>query len=109
MVKKKKANKYIVYAKRQTSQFNQQLQEIHCHVLEAHNSHLLVESLKRYNKKYSGAQVSVTGKYKGKPVRRINRDQVIGIVNQQTGKPVSWNTVRRREGTNVPGRANGGI
>ncbi len=100
---------YLVYAKRNTSQFGQKLQEIRCRVLDAHVGYVLVESLKRYNRKYAGAAVTQSGAYKGIPVRRINRDQVLKIVDETTGKEVKWETIRRREGTRrTPGRAQGG-
>lgn len=100
---------YTIYAKRNTSQFGQKLQEIRCHILDAHADHALVESLKRYNKKYAGATKTQSGQYKGMPVRRINRDQVLKIIDETTGKEVKWETVRRREGTQKrPGRARGG-
>ena len=64
----------------------------------------------RYNKKYAGANKASRGEYAGKPVRRINRDQALVIVDENTGKWLDWETVRRREGTqNSPGRANGGL
>ena len=100
---------YVVYAKRNTSQFDQTLQEIRCHVLDAHADHMLVESLKRYNKKYLGASKATTGMFAGMPVRRVNRDQILKIIDETTGKEVKWATVVRREGTQVrPGRARGG-
>lgn len=100
---------YVIYAKRNTSQFGQKLQEIRCRVLDAHTDHILVESLKRYNKKYAGAAKTKSGLYKGIPVRRINKEQILKIVDETTGKEVSWNTIRRREGTQrTPGRARGG-
>jgi hypothetical protein len=101
---------YIVYAKRNTSQFGQKLQEIRCHVLDARTEYILVESLKRYNKKYAGAAARTqSGTFKGMPVRRVNKDQILKIVDETTGKEVKWETIRRREGTQRrPGRARGG-
>jgi len=101
---------YTVYAKRNTSQFGQKLQEIRCHVLDARTSYILVESLKRYNqKKYAGASKTSSGIYEGLPVRRINKDQVLKIIDESTGKEVKYSTVRRREGSQrTPGRARGG-
>jgi molybdopterin-guanine dinucleotide biosynthesis protein len=100
---------YVVYAKRNTSQFNQTLQEIRCRILDARTDHILVESLKRYNKKYAGAVKTQSGLYKGLPVRRVNKDQVLKIIDETTGKEVKWETIRRREGSQrTPGRARGG-
>lgn len=100
---------YLVYAKRNTSQFGQRLQEIRCRVLDARTNYILVESLKRYNRKYAGAAVAGSGLYKGIPVRRVNRDQVLKIVDETTGRDVKWETIRRREGSQrTPGRARGG-
>lgn len=107
---KKSEHVYVVYAKRNTSQFDQKLQEIRCRVLDAHANYILVESLKRYNqKKYAGAVKTGAGLYKGMPVRRVNKDQILKIVDETTGKEVKWETIRRREGTQKrPGRARGG-
>jgi hypothetical protein len=103
------AHIYLVYAKRSTSQFGQKLQEIRCRVLDARTDHILVESMKRYNRKYAGAAVTKSGLYKGIPVRRVNKDQILKIVDETTGKEVKWETVRRREGSQLtPGRARGG-
>lgn len=100
---------YLVYAKREKSQFGQKFQEIRCRVLDAHRDYILVESLKRYNKRYAGASRTRTGLYKGIPVRRVNKDQIIKIIDETTGVEVKWETVRRREGTQeMPGRARGG-
>jgi hypothetical protein len=100
---------YTVYAKRNTSQFGQKLQEIRCRVLDARCGHMLVESLKRYNRKYAGANKTQIGVYKGMPVRRVNVDQIIKIIDENTGKEVKYSTVRRREGSQrTPGRARGG-
>ena len=63
---------YTIYAKRNTSQFGQKLQEIRCRILDARTNYGLVESLKRYNKKYAGAAKTQSGLYKGMPVRRID-------------------------------------
>jgi len=105
----KSAHTYLVYAKRSTSQFGQKLQEIRCRVLDARTNYILVESLKRYNKKYAGAAKTQSGTFKGMPVRRVNRDQILKIVDETTGKEVKWETIRRREGTQKrPGRARGG-
>ena len=101
-------NVYVIRASRNSSQFDQKDQEMRVKILEAHRSYFIVESLKRYNKKYSGA-VKSTGKYLGVPVRRINRDQVQQIVDEKTGAQLTWDTVRRREGTpESPGRSRGG-
>lgn len=101
----KSEHTYLVYAKRNTSK----LQEIRCRILDARTQYILVESLKRYNKKYAGAVKTQTGLYKGLPVRRVNRNQVIKIIDATTGKEVQWATVRRREGSQrAPGRARGG-
>jgi len=100
---------YRVYAKRKTSQFDQKVQEIRCHVLEAYRDYLLVESLKRYNRKYSGASKSTKGRFQGVPVRRVNRDQILQIEDERTGKVLAYETVRRREGTHEnPGRSRQG-
>lgn len=105
----KSAHTYLVYAKRNTSQFGQKLQEIRCRVLDARTGYLLVESLKRWNKKYAVASKTKSGIYEGLPVRRINKDQVLKIIDENTGKEVKYNTVRRREGSQqTPGRARGG-
>jgi hypothetical protein len=105
----KSEHTYLVYAKRNTSQFGQKLQEIRCRVLDARTNYILVESLKRYNQKYAGASKTQSGVFKGMPVRRVNRDQILKIVDETTGKEVKWETVRRREGTQKrPGRARGG-
>lgn len=102
-------NIYTIYAIRETSQFNQTKQIMRCKILEAHKSYFLVESLKRYNKKYSGANIAQTGKYAGIPVRRINKDQAKLIIDESTGQWLDWETVRRREGTSEsPGRNRGG-
>ena len=45
------SNTYIIFATRDTSQFNQTQQLMRCKVLEAHSNYIIVESLKRYNKK----------------------------------------------------------
>ena len=100
---------YVIYADRETSQFNQKRQIMRCKVLEAHRGYLLVESLKRYNTKYAGANVCASGKYRGKTVRRVNRDQANLILDETTNRWITWETVRRREGTqNSPGRSRGG-
>jgi len=100
---------YVIFAERKDSEFGQLYQIMRCKILEAHRDHFLVESLKRYNKKYAGASRATSGKYKGMPVRRINKGQAFCIVDEQTGKCLSWDTVRRREGTSdAPGRARGG-
>lgn len=100
---------YMIYAIRDTSQFNQTKQIMRCRILEAHKNYFLVESLKRYNKKYSGANVSKTGKYAGLPVRRINKGQAKLIIDEETGQWLDWETIRRREGTSKsPGRNRGG-
>jgi molybdopterin-guanine dinucleotide biosynthesis protein len=105
----KSEHTYLVYAKRNSSQFGQKLQEIRCRVLDARTNYILVESLKRYNKKYAGAAVTKSGTYKGIPVRRVNRDQILKIIDETTGKEVKWETIRRREGSQrAPGRARGG-
>ena len=100
---------YKIYAVREKSQFDQVQQEMRCKILEAHRDYLLVESLKRYNTKYAGAERVSTGRYVGMPVRRINRDQALVIIDEETNKWLKWETVRRREGTNnKPGRSRGG-
>jgi len=106
----KSEHTYLVYAKRNSSQFGQKLQEIRCRVLDARTNYVLVESLKRYNKKkYSGASRTKNGIYSGMPVRRVNKDQVLKIIDETTGKEVKWETMRRREGSQRrPGRSRGG-
>lgn len=100
---------YLIDAERKTSQFGQTNQVVRCRVLEAHRGYVLVESLRRYNKKYEGANKTAKGQYKGMPVRRINKDQISSIVDERTGKAVAFNTLRRREGSSKnPGRARGG-
>jgi hypothetical protein len=103
---------YYVYAFRKTSQFNQKLQEIRCRITSCHRGHMTVESLKRYNKKYSGAEKVKKGAYQGMPLRRVNKDQVIVIKVEEKGKPgriIQWETVRRREGTaRTHGKGRGG-
>lgn len=100
---------YKIYATRNSSQFNQDRQIMRCKVLEAYNTHLVVESLKRYNVKYNGAERAESGVYEGIPVRRINKDQALVIIDEATGEWISWDTVRRREGSRQsPGRARGG-
>ena len=104
-----KTNTYIIYALRNSSQFGQTKQKMRCKILEAHRSYFIVESLKRYNKKYEGANRATSGQYVGKPVRRINKDQALVIEDEKTGQWLEWETVRRREGTSVaPGRDRGG-
>jgi len=100
---------YVIYATRKTSQFDQTKQVMRCKILEAHRDYILVESLKRYNKKYAGASKSTSGKYAGRPVRRINKDQALVIIDEASGQWLDWDTIRRREGTSIsPGRARGG-
>jgi hypothetical protein len=100
---------YIIYATRNKSQFDQVRQQMRVKILEAHRDHLLVESLKRYNKKYAGANKAISGRFAGIPVRRINRDQALVIIDEATGQWLDWETVRRREGTSrSPGRDRGG-
>lgn len=103
---------YYIYAFRKTSQFNQKLQEIRCRVTSCHREYMTVESLKRYNKKYSGAETVQVGPYKGMPLRRVNQDQIIVIKVEEKGKPgriVQWESVRRREGTaRTHGKGRGG-
>jgi len=102
-------NIYVIYAKRRTSQFDQTKQVMRCKILEAYKDYFLVESLKRYNKKYAGANRAAGGKYAGRPVRRINKDQATVIVDEASGQWLAWETVRRREGTSKsPGRSRGG-
>lgn len=102
-------NVYVIYATRETSQFSQTKQIMRCRVLEAHKNYMLVESLKRYNKKYAGASVATTGKYAGMPIRRVNKEQAKLIVDEKTGNWLEWDTVVRREGTSkAPGRNRGG-
>jgi rRNA maturation protein Rpf1 len=103
---------YYVYAFRKTSQFDQKVQEIRCRITSCHRGHMVVESLKRYNKKYAGAEVVKKGEYKGMPLRRVNKGQVIVIKLEERGKPgriIQWETVRRREGTSrTHGKGRGG-
>lgn len=99
---------YMVAAYRENSEFNQNYQWMRCKVLEAHRGYLVVESLKRYNQKYAGAEVAVEGRYAGMPVRRVNKEQCFAIVDEIAGTEVSWETVRRREGATTMGRARGG-
>jgi hypothetical protein len=100
---------YTIFATRNSSQFDQDRQIMRCKVLEAHTNYLIVESLKRYNNKYPDANVSTSGDYAGMPVRRVNKDQALVIIDESTNKWVTWETVRRREGTSQsPGRARGG-
>ena len=100
---------YKIYATRETSEFDQTKQVMRVKILEAHRDYFLVESLKRYNKKYAGAAVATSGKFIGIPVRRINKEQAKVIVDEKTGKWIDWETVRRREGTSKsPGRVRGG-
>lgn len=102
-------NVYTIFAERKTSQFKQTRQAMRCKILEAHRDHFLVESLKRYNKKYAGAKKTSRGQYDGVPVRRVNKDQALVIIDESSGKWIEWETVRRREGTSKnPGRARGG-
>ena len=102
-------NTYIIYAFRNKSQFDQTKQQMRCRILEAHRGYFLVESLKRYNKKYAGANIAQSGKYAGKPVRRINKDQAKVIIDEKSGQWLDWETVRRREETSEsPGRSRGG-
>ena len=104
-----KDNTYIIYATRKTSQFGQTKQKMRCKVLEAHRDYILVESLKRYNKKYEGASVSASGKFSGRPIRRVNKEQALVIIDEKTNEWLDWETIRRREGTSKsPGRARGG-
>jgi hypothetical protein len=91
-----KNNIYIIYAERDSSQFDQKKQEMRVKILKAENDHILVESLKRYNKKYFGASKSSSGAYTGKPVRRINKDQAKVIINEKTGNWIEWETLVRR-------------
>lgn len=99
---------YVIYAERKSSQFNQKRQIMRCKILEAHRGYCLVESLKRYNKKYAGADICTSGKYRGKAVRRVNRAQALTILDEKTNRWITWETVRRREGATKPGRARGG-
>jgi hypothetical protein len=100
---------YLINASRNKSQFGQLKQKMRCKVLDAHRGYILVESLKRYNKKYEGANKSDDEMFKGMPIRRINKEQVISIVDEETNAEISWETLRRREGTiNNPGRLRGG-
>lgn len=89
----KENNIYTIYATRETSQFNQKKQIMRCKVIEIYGDYMLVESLKRYNKKYAGANVSNTGI----PIRRINKDQAKVIIDESTGKWITWETVKKRE------------
>lgn len=100
---------YTIYAVRNTSQFGQERQTMRCKILEAHREYMLVESLKRYNQKYAGAVRATAGSYEGIPVRRLNRTQALVIIDETSGQWLTWDTVRRREGTSEsPGRARGG-
>ena len=100
---------YVIYTLRNKSQFGQKKQTMRCKILEAHREYILVESLKRYNKKYAGAVVANKGKFAGMPVRRINKDQALVVIDEQTGRWIDWETIRRREGTSrSPGRFRGG-
>lgn len=109
MAIKKSNHVYTIFATRNVSQFGQERQVMRCKILEAHRDYMLVESLKRYNKKYAGAVKATSGKYEGITVRRINKDQALVIIDETTNKWISYDTVRRREGTEVtPGRARGG-
>lgn len=100
---------YTIFAVREESQFGQERQVMRCKVLEIHRDYMLVESLKRYNQKYAGAAKSTSGKYQGIPVRRINKDQALVIIDESSNRWLTWDTVRRREGTSdSPGRARGG-
>ena len=99
---------YLIFAYRENSEFGQEYQLMRCKVLEAHRGHLVVESLKRYNQKYAGAELATEGRYAGMPVRRINKNQCYAIVDEATAVEVPWETVRRREGATTVGRARGG-
>ena len=100
---------YLIVADRKTSQFNQKIQEVRCHILDAHRGFLTVESMKRYNRMYRGASRTHSGDYAGLPVRRINKDQILRIKDERTGEILAYETVRRREGTsNSPGRSRPG-
>lgn len=100
---------YTIYALRNRSQFGQERQVMRCKVLEAHRDYMLVESLKRYNQKYAGASKATAGKYEGIPVRRVNKNQALVIIDEASGQWLTWDTVRRREGTSdSPGRSRGG-
>jgi len=106
---KKSGHIYKIFAERKTSEHGQKVQAIRCCVLEAHRSYLIVESLKRYNQvKYAGSNKATGGKYAGMPVRRINIDQIGSIFDEALDRQISYNTVRRREGTIRYGRARGG-
>lgn len=87
---------YKIFAERDSSQFSQNKQEMRVKILEANNDYILVESLKRYNKKYFGAVKADKGAYQGKPVRRINKDQAKVIINEETGNWIEWETLVRR-------------
>ena len=100
---------YKISAKRGKSQFGQKKQVMRCRVIEAHRGYILVESLKRYDKKiYKGANVVKKGAYKGIPLRRINADQIGEIIDELTNKVITFSTIRRREGAKAPGRSRGG-
>ena len=100
---------YLIEAKRKTSQFNQMLQNIRCKIVSIHRDHMVVESLKRYNIKYPNSNRSTSSNFLGRPIRRINVDQVFNIIDESTGRFLTWETVRRREGTlDSPGRSRGG-
>ena len=100
---------YTIFALREKSQFGQHRQVMRCKIVEVHREFMIVESLKRYNKKYAGASKTSGGVYKGRPIRRVNKDQALVIIDEKTNKWLNWETVRRREGTlKSPGRARGG-
>lgn len=100
---------YTIFALRNKSQFGQERQVMRCKILEVHRDHMLVESLKRYNQKYAGAGKATSGQYEGIPVRRINKDQALVIIDEASNQWLTWDTVRRREGTTEsPGRDRGG-
>lgn len=100
---------YLIEAERKTSQFDQNRQNMRCRIVSVHRDHMVVESLKRYNIKYPNSNRSTNTKLLGRPIRRINVDQAIKIVDESTGRILTWDTVRRREGTlESPGRSRGG-
>ena len=90
-------NTYIIFALRNTSQFEQERQTMRCKVLEVHDNHIIVESLKRYNIKYPDSERSTSETYQGMPVRRINRDQARVIIDENSKEWLSWETMCSRE------------
>jgi hypothetical protein len=90
-------NIYLIKADRRTSQFGQHTQDMRCRIVGIHENYINVESLKRYNKKYENASMVMSGKYKGIPIRRINRNQIHFITDEKTGRNISWEEMSTRE------------